>query len=134
MARENKKQDRRQHAQNLNGLNINGDIAENKKQKVNINHPPSTPNVQVVKRVKTVYWLHNRIHVQEKLHAPTMVRELIKILRKADSTVLVLPFDENGGSQNDETSNENNIPDKEDEIKNGLELLLSNHDRNSHFP
>ena len=39
--------------------------------------------------------IRHRLHVQEKLHAPTMVRDLIRILRKADSTVLVLPFDEN---------------------------------------
>ena len=115
--RKKKRKDMRQQAMNLNGMDVDDVIPENQKRVRNINFPPGDPKLHVVKKVKTSYWLHNRLHIQEKLHAPTLVRELVRILRKADPTVLILPFAKDDQSQNDVISNEHNIPDEEEEIK-----------------
>lgn len=44
-----------------------------------------------------------------QLHAPTLVKNLVRMLRKADSTVLVFPFQEDN-SQNNTIESEDLLP------------------------
>ena len=118
---EKRKADRKIQAQNLNGINIDSLTPDEDKASYNFCVPTEPAvNKQLVK-IKTSYFIHNRIHVEKTVNAQKIVQMLFRVLRKADPTVLLLPFVKTT-SQEKFIETEDKIPEDENELKTYLSV------------
>ena len=113
---EERKADLQEQAKNMDGINIDKLTPDESSDGFNfsIKSPPKKNDKS--RQVKTIYTLHNRIHVDRNVNAQKVVQMVLKVLRKADPSVLILPY-ETTGSQNSFIEHEENVPEEENEIK-----------------
>ena len=113
---DSRKADLRAQAQNLNGINISNMTPKEDKANFNFCLPTMKEQEKDLVRKKTSYIIHNKIHVEKMINAQKVVQMLFRVLRKADPTVLLLPYD-GTTSQNQYIDVEDNIPEEENELK-----------------
>ena len=115
---------------NLNGVDVN-DVIPTQKQPTNLISPNLAGNeINVLKNLKTTYMLRVSMHIQsQNSHAPTMIKELVKILRMADPTFNILPFDKQNMNTNQILDNEDSMPNDQESLKTwiyGLQTTKAN--------
>ena len=110
------KADAKEQENNMKGINIENLTPDESEVSFNfsIKSPPKLD--EKVRKVKTVYNLHSRIHVDRNVNAQKVVKMVLKVLRKADPTVLILKYDATT-SQNQFIEDEENVPEEESELK-----------------
>ena len=98
-------------AQNLLGMTVNEYTPD--KESGNENSP------MVVTQEQSMYILRVNLaaHTKETNHVPTFVKKFARVLRHADATLKILPFDLNNKNANDIITNEKDFPDVEEQIK-----------------
>ena len=113
---EERKADLKEQAKNMHGINIDKLTPDESSDGFNfsIQSPPKKNDKS--SQIKTIYTLHNRIHVERNVNAQKVVQMVLKVLRKADPSVLILPY-EKTESQNSFLEHEENVPEEENEIK-----------------
>ena len=111
--------DRREQAQNLNGQNIDNIIPTEHVTGPTFEFPEGKKVVNHIMKEKTVYYLHQKIHVEnnKKVHVHEIVKMIFRVLRKADPTVVLLPFKKEQSTMNATIDKEDQIPSEESEIK-----------------
>ena len=105
---EKQKADKAEQAKNMKGIDINKLTSD--ESEVSFNFSVKSPPKQndKVRQVKTSYNLHSRIHVDRNVNAQQVVQMVLKVLRKADPTVLILQNDKNVSQRYIE--HEDNVP------------------------
>ena len=108
--------DRQQQAQNLNGINIDNLTPDEENASYNFCVPTAPAVDKKLMQIKHSYYIHNKIHVEKTVNAQSIVKMLFRVLRKADPTVLLLPFIKTT-SQEKFIETEENVPEDETELK-----------------
>ena len=105
---------RGQPADNLLGMQVNEFTPA---QEAIQNEDKNSP--VVVTQEQNIYILRVNLATNTRAtnHVPTFVKKFVRVLRTADATIKVLPFDKNNTNENDIITNEKDFPDTEDQIK-----------------
>ena len=111
------REDKVKQAQNLNGMNIDYVTPKEEITGPTFDFPEGKKIVKHIVREKTTYYLHNKIHVEDKVHAHEIVKMVIRVLRKADPTIVLLPFKKETATMNATIDMEDQVPDDETELK-----------------
>ena len=80
----------------------------------------------VVQQQNNIFYLRANLPVKDHVtHTPTIVRSFFGVLRQADPSMLLLPFDYNNKSSQDVIEKESAIPNDEKSIKKmGIRLQI----------
>ena len=104
---------RGQPADNLLGMQVNEFTPA---QEAIQNEDKNSP--VVVSQEQGIYILRVLLQANTRAtnHVPTFVKKFIRVLRTADATIKILPFDTKNTNANDIITNEKDFPDTEDKI------------------
>ena len=105
---------RGQSAQNLLGMPVNQFIPpQNQTEKGKKN------SATVVVQEQLEYNIRVKLAANAKAtnHVPTFVQKFVRVLRQADATLIVLPYDRKNVNANDIITNEKDFPDTEEQIR-----------------
>ena len=101
-------------AQNLLGMTVNEfTLPQNTGDKNN------EKITDVVTQEQTMYILRVNLETNSKAtnHVPTFIKKFVRVLRHADATIKILPFDSKNKNANDIITDEKDLPTSENEIK-----------------
>ena len=115
---EKKFADKRAQGQNLNGFNVDN-VVVNDDQGMDFKMNPDK-KLKVVELERNDYWLHSKLHVHKERHIPTLVKMLVRVLRKADPTMVLLPLDVQ--NTNEMIENEDDVPEEENSLKKWIDI------------
>ena len=106
-------------ASNLRGFHVNPLTPEKKTMDFNFPTQPTTePEVIGQKQMK--YILRVQLATSKTSnHTPTLIKKFVRVLRQADSTLQVFPFNIKQMSSNDIITDEKNLPMGERNFQNG---------------
>ena len=114
-------------ATNLRGFHIN-DVQVQEQDDENV--PPSTQQFPRVEgQTKMKYILRVRLATRVNSHVPSLVKKFIRVLRQADSTLQIFPFNTHSMSENDIITDEKDLPTEENQIRKwavGIHMTRSN--------
>ena len=117
-----RREDNRKQAQNLNGMNIDNVVPTETITGPTFDFPEGKKVVNHISRTKSIYYLHNKIHVEGKVQAQEIVKMVFRVLRKADPTVVLVPFKKEEATMNNSLDKEEQVPETEDELMKWIKL------------
>lgn len=110
-------------AERLNGCDL-FDLVSAQVSDTYTDHNGNSASVKKVERLNI--YIRPRLHVQDKRHAPTLIKSFIRVLRQIDPTLVLLPLDEKDTSLNHILQNENSLPDNEDAMSRWIAKIKYN--------
>ena len=109
----------KQRVQNRNGININLLAPSTQNETMRDDAAPNLDKqFNVVQQQNNLFYLRANLPVKDHVtHTPTIVRSFFGVLRQADPSILLLPFDYNNKSSQYVIEKESAIPNDEKFIK-----------------
>ena len=104
----------RHSAQNLLGVCANNLFVESKGKTLSNQGDSDT----IDEATRTTFYIRVNLAMRKDTnHIPTLIKKFVRIIRQADPTIQVLPFNEQDSHDSLIITNEGNLPDTEDELE-----------------